>query len=87
VISIPSLHGFRWHLARRVINSNKIMVAAEQVLQECMHIQKAPCGVGNTQGKQRIAASTVIHTAEVRMCLGRVSADEDGSKESRSFCL
>lgn len=56
MIRILNPHGFLWHRARRVINSYKVMVAAEQVLKECMHIQKAPRGGGNTQDKQHIAA-------------------------------
>jgi hypothetical protein len=56
MIRILNPHGFVWHLARRVINSDKVMVAAERVLQECMHIQKAPRGGGNTQDKQHIVA-------------------------------
>jgi hypothetical protein len=45
------------------------MVAAEQVLEECMHIQKAPRGAGNTQDKQHVAAplNTVPHTAEAHL--------------------
>jgi hypothetical protein len=85
----------RWFLLASCPKGNKLLQSNgcswASVLEECMHIQKASRGSGNTQDKQHIAAPKYSTTHSwstsdgTSLCSGRVLSEENESKEIMQY--
>jgi hypothetical protein len=71
--------GFRWHLARRVINSYNVMVAAELCWRNACMFRKQKMAVGTSEtNKTKIAAVKYSNNRSWNKHVGVLCPEDEG---------